>query len=76
MGNVEISMLNTNRLLSIMALFGDNQSNLARKIGINRSFLSKKIRRLAEFKISEIQKIKDVYNLSEKDVVDIFFDEH
>ena len=67
-------MLNTNRLLSIMALFGDNQSALAKKIGINRSFLSKKIRRLTEFKISEIQKIKDAYNLSEKDLVDIFFD--
>ena len=67
-------MLNTNRLLSIMALFGDNQSALANKIGINRSYLSKKIRRLSEFKISEIQKIKDAYNLSEKDVVDIFFD--
>lgn len=67
-------MLNTNRLLSIMALFGDNQSALAKKIGINRSYLSKKIRRLSEFKISEIQKIKDAYNLSEKDVVDIFFD--
>lgn len=68
-------MLNTNRLLSIMALFGDNQSNLAKKMEINRSFLSKKIRRLAEFKISEIQKIKDIYKLSEKDVIDIFFDE-
>ena len=67
-------MLNTNRLLSIMALFGDNQSALAKKIGINRSYLSKKIRKLSEFKISEIQKIKDAYNLSEKDVVDIFFD--
>lgn len=74
MGNVEITMLNTNRLLSIMALFGDNQSALAKKIGINRSYLSKKIRKLSEFKISEIQKIKDAYNLSEKDVVDIFFD--
>jgi len=67
-------MLNTNRLLSIMALFGDNQSALAKKIGINRSFLSKKIRRLTEFKRSEIQKIKDAYNLSDKDVVEIFFD--
>lgn len=69
-----MKMLNTNRLLSIMALFGDNQSALAKKIGINRSYLSKKIRKLSEFKISEIQKIKDAYNLSEKDVVDIFFD--
>ena len=67
-------MLNTNRLLSIMALFGDNQAALAKKIGMNRSFLSKKIRKLAEFKRSEIQKIKEAYNLSEKDVVDIFFD--
>lgn len=67
-------MLNTNRLISIMALFGDNQSTLAKKIGIDRSFLSRKLRKIYEFKLSEIQKIKDAYNLTEKDLVDIFFD--
>ena len=67
-------MLNTNRLMSIMALFGDNQSTLAKKIGIDRSFLSRKLRKIYEFKLSEIQKIKDAYNLTEKDLVDIFFD--
>lgn len=67
-------MLNTNRLLSIMALFGDNQSTLAKKIGIDRSFLSRKLRKIYEFKLSELQKIKDIYNLTEKDLVDIFFD--
>lgn len=67
-------MLNTNRLMSIMALFGDNQSTLAKKIGIDRSFLSRKLRKIYEFKLSEIQKIKDAYNLTEKDLVDIFFE--
>lgn len=67
-------MLNTNRLMSIMALFGDNQSTLAKKMGIDRSFLSRKLRKIYEFKLSEIQKIKDAYNLTEKDLVDIFFD--
>ena len=67
-------MLNSNRLLSIMALFGDNQKILAEKIQMNRSLLCKKINKLADFKLSDIEKIRKIYNLTDKDITDIFFD--
>ena len=57
-----------------MALFGDNQKILAEKIQMNRSLLCKKINKLSDFKISDIEKIRKIYNLTDKDITDIFFD--
>ena len=68
-------MVNSNRLTAYMALFGDTQYSLAEKLGICRSFLSKKIRNIDEFKLSEVHKIINLYNLNPQDVMYIFFDD-
>ena len=66
-------MLKANRLLAIMALFGDNHTTLAKKLNIGRPSLTKKINNKLNFKIPEIKKIKHMYHLTARDIEDIFF---
>lgn len=67
--------VNLNLLYSKMALYGDNNESLARALNLSPQRLSAKKNSTndAEFTQSEIQIIKERYNLTDKEVVEIFF---
>lgn len=60
-----------------MVLNGINQIQLSRELGITEQSLSAKInsKNGAEFNQGEILKIKRMFNLSSKDIDEIFFDD-
>lgn len=68
-------MINKRKLKSIIVLNGDNFSKLSSYLGINLNTFSEKIneKRKAGFTQKEIKKIKDKYNLSAKQIDEIFF---
>lgn len=67
--------MDTNKLKSKMALYGDNGQKLAEYLNISRSTLSYKMNETngAEFTQREILKIKEKYSLTSKEVDEIFF---
>ena len=70
----KVTTIKTNVLLSKMVLFGDTQSILADVLEITVQSVSNKIKGVngAEFSLSEVCIIKDRYNLTPEEVVDIF----
>jgi len=68
-------VLNRNLLVSKMALYGDKQKDLADYIGLSVTRLNAKLNGTngAEFSQSEIAKIKERYNLTDEEVIAIFF---
>lgn len=67
--------MNKNMFKSKMKLFGDTNAVLADAIGISAQRLSAKINETggAEFTQSEIQAVKERYNLTMEEVDTIFF---
>lgn len=70
-------MTNAKLLRSKMVLFGDRQEDLARAIGLSLSRLNAKINSTggAEFKLTEIHAIKIRYQLTNEELVNIFFED-
>lgn len=67
--------MNARKLKSKMALNGDTGGELAKAVGLSHTRFSAKLNeRNAEFTQSEIQCIKDRYELTAEEVDDIFFD--
>lgn len=68
-------MVNKNMLVSKMKLFGDTQETLANFIGVSLSRFNAKLNGTdgAEFTQGEIAKIKEKYNLTDEEVILIFF---
>lgn len=67
--------MNTNKLKSKMALFGDTGNTLADALDISPQRFSAKLNeKSAEFTQGEIQIIKERYKLTAKEVDEIFFD--
>lgn len=66
--------VNLNLLYSKMALYGDNNESLARALNLSPQRVSAKKNSTngAEFTQSEIQIIKERYNLTDNEVVEIF----
>jgi hypothetical protein len=64
-----------NVLESKMKLYGDTQPTLAEFMGISVQTFCRKVNGKdgSEFNQSEIQKIRERYNLTDQEVVDIFF---
>lgn len=64
-----------NELVSVMKKHGDNQSDLAEYIGISLQRFNAKLNGKdgADFTRSEIEKVKEKYNLTADDVDLIFF---
>lgn len=64
-----------NLLKSKMALYGDKQKDLAQKLEISETSLSKKMNETgkAEFTKKEMQKIKEIYDLTVEELNVIFF---
>jgi len=67
--------MHKNMLVSKMKLHGDTQTDLAEYIGISLQRFSAKLNSTggAEFTQTEIQKIKEKYNLTSEEVDMIFF---
>ena len=67
--------MNKNKLLAVLASHGENQKTLAAALGISRTTISRKIseKHEAVFSQPEISIIRKRYNLTDEDVVDIFF---
>lgn len=67
--------MNKNELVSKMKKYGDRNEDLAKYIGISPQRFSAKLNETggAEFTQSEIQKVKEKYNLTGEEVNDIFF---
>lgn len=51
----------------------DTQEKLAEALGLKISGISARINGHIDFRISEVEKIRDRYNLSNEDLVNIFF---
>lgn len=67
-------IMNTNKLRAKMALHGDTGGTLSDALGISQQRFSMKINdNNAEFTQSEIQMIKNRYNLTPEEVDEIFF---
>ena len=67
--------MNKNMLVGIMKMHGDTQAVLASEIGISTQSFNAKIneKRGTEFRRSEIQKIKERYDLDDAMIGEIFF---
>ncbi len=66
--------MNSLKLRSIMALYGDTYKDIALLLGISEASVSNKINENGtEFKQGEIAKIKDKYDLSADEIETIFF---
>ena len=66
-------MVKKNLLEAKMKIFGDTQCTLAEALEISLSTLNCKLNGKSEFAQSEILKIKERYNLTDKEVIEIFF---
>lgn len=64
--------MNTKLLRSKMVLFDDTNESLAEALGITPQAFSLKLNGNQEFKQSEIKAIKERYNLTPEEIVDIF----
>lgn len=65
--------MNIALLKSKMALHGDSQTALARKMGIANVTLCLKMNGQVDFKQSEIDFIRKEYGLTQKELFEIFF---
>ena len=70
--------MNKRELESVMKRYGDTQETLAEALGLSRTRLNCKMneRYNATFNQPEIKRIKQRYNLSAKEVENIFFTEN
>ena len=66
-------MLNKTKLKAVIALNKDSQNELADRLGITVTTLSLKMNGKNQFKPSEIYYIKKCYNLTAKELDEIFF---
>ena len=67
--------MNSNLLKAVIAKNGDTQSKLADAMGMQISALSQRMSGRIDFRRSEIQFIKQRYNLTSEEVDSIFFEE-
>ena len=49
------------------------QVQVSEKLGIDKSTYSKKEKGIIQFKITEIQKLVSIYNLTKEEMIEIFF---
>lgn len=66
--------MNKSLLRSVMVLFGDTNKTLAEHLGISEKSVNDKINENGtEFKQNEIATIRKLYQLSDEQVINIFF---
>ena len=64
-------MINTYGLKAKIIATGQTQAQVAKKIGMSGQTFSRKVNNLVEFTASEIAKLSDILNITDKD--SIFF---
>jgi len=67
--------MNSNELKAAMARHNDTQEKLAEFLGLQTSGVSARISGKIDFRRSEINKIRERYNLSDQETINIFFNE-
>lgn len=65
--------MNTNELKAVMKLNDDTQEELAKALGMQVSSVSERVNGKIEFRRSEINAIRERYNLSPEETIRIFF---
>ena len=65
--------MNTNELKAVMKLNDDTQAELAKALGLQVSNINERINGKIEFRRSEINTIRERYNLSPEETIGIFF---
>lgn len=75
MGLGKKGLMIKSRLKEEIGLFGDNFSDLAKRLGITYQALSKKLNGHSDFKLSEIRVIQQTYNLDADTIFYIFIEE-
>ena len=65
--------MNVELLKYVIARAGLTQTQLAEKLNISRQSLSERLNGSIDFKLSEIQTIKDICGLTLSELQDIFF---
>jgi len=65
--------MNTNELKAVMKLNDDTQEELAKALGLQVSSVSERVNGKIEFRRSEINAIRERYNLSPEETIRIFF---
>ena len=61
-------------LKSLRALNGHTQKDLANMLGIGETSYTKRENGDLDFSVEEIKKLKELYKLSDEDIIRIFFD--
>ncbi len=66
-------MLNKALLKSKMALYSDTSKSLSEKMGLTESAISNRINGKTHFSAKEMNFLKNLYNISNDEFVEIFF---
>lgn len=66
-------MLKKNLLKSKMVLHGRTQRDLAKYLGMSEVAVNKKFQGVLRFNVNDIRRLKEYLNLSNDEVVEIFF---
>lgn len=66
--------MNTNELKATMKRHGDTQEKLAEALDLQISGVNERVNGKVEFRRSEINTIRERYNLSPEETIKIFFD--
>ena len=66
--------MNTNELKATMKRHGDTQEKLAEALDLQVSGVNERVNGKVEFRRSEINTIRERYNLSPEETIKIFFD--
>ena len=68
--------MNSSELKAAMARNNDTQEKLAEFLGLQTSGVSARINGKIDFRRSEINKIRERYNLTDQETISIFFNEN
>ena len=66
--------MNKPMMKSILAIHGDDQGTLAILLGLPQSAVSNRLNGKVDFRLSEINRIRQRYKLSARQTVELFFD--
>ncbi len=65
--------MNTSKLIRLISASGYKRSFIAQTLGISENSFRNKINGKAEFRVSEIEKLRDFLGISTEDFLEAFF---